>query len=61
MNDVIKVKYSVRTDKVGSKCSDVVEFEREDWESMTEEEREEEMKQHAFDEIEWNYVVVEDE
>lgn len=58
--DTIKIKYSIRTNKVGSDCEDVVEFDRETWELMSEREREEEMQAAAFEDIEWNFWEVEE-
>ena len=53
MSDKVRVKYSIMTNKVGSECEDVLEFDREDWDSMSETDHEEEMKQAAFEEMEW--------
>jgi len=60
MNDTVRVKYSIRTKKVGSDCEDVVEFDREDWDLMSDNDREEEMKQAAFDEIDWHWKELSD-
>jgi len=49
MSDKVRVKYSIMTNKVGSECEDVLEFDREDWDSMSETDHEEEMKQAAFE------------
>jgi len=58
MSDKVRVKYSIMTNKVGSECEDVLEFDREDWDSMSETDHEEEMKQAAFEEVEWYWVEV---
>ena len=58
MSDKVRVKYSIMTNKVGSECEDVLEFDREDWDSMSETDHEEEMKQAAFEEMEWYWVEV---
>lgn len=54
-----KIKGFIKTDMVGSKC----EFEEvlEDGEEYTEEELEEIAKDVAFDHIEWNYEVVDED
>jgi hypothetical protein len=36
MSDTVKVRVFISTNKVGSKCEEVLEFDREEWESMTE-------------------------
>ena len=56
MSDTVRVKYSIMINKVGSDCEDVLEFDREDWDSMSEDERGEEMKQAAFEEVEWYWT-----
>jgi hypothetical protein len=58
MSDIVKVMYSVQTNKVGSECSGTLEFEREDWEGMTPDQREAQMREAAFEEVEWYYEVV---
>ena len=58
MSETIKVQYMIRTSKISSDCEDIIEIDNEKWESMTEDEQEEYMKEHAFDHIEWNYKVV---
>jgi hypothetical protein len=60
MSDIVKVKYSIQTNRVGSECAEVLEFEREDWEGMTEDEQESEMRNAAFGEMEWYYEVLTD-
>lgn len=51
----MRVKYWISTNKIGSKCEDVVEFGDDEWNEMTEEDREEAMKELAFNHIEWSY------
>jgi hypothetical protein len=58
MSDIVKVMYSVQTNRSGSECSDVLEFDREDWEGMTEDQREAQMREAAFEEVNWHYEVV---
>ena len=55
MSETIKIKVYARTDYVGSECHDIVEFDKEEWESMSSEEQEEEMKDYAMNFIEWGY------
>lgn len=59
-NETVRIRYYIRTDKVGSKCSDVLEVDGEEWASMSEDEREELMKEAAFNHMEWGYRVVEE-
>jgi len=55
MKDIIKVEYSISTNIYGSTCSGILEFDREEWDEMDESEREEIMRDAAFDNIEWEY------
>lgn len=50
-----RIKITIRTNKVGSLCEDILEFEDEEWEGMSEKEREEVCRSAAFDMMEWNY------
>lgn len=59
MSNKIKIEYNIKTDIYGSDCSDVLEFDRQEWESMSEEEQEEIMSDAAFERIEWDYREVE--
>jgi len=52
----MKITVSVRTNKVGSNSEREFEVEDEDWNSATEEEREEWCRDVMFDMIEWNYT-----
>jgi hypothetical protein len=55
----VKVKYWINTDKVGSKCQDVIEIDDAEWLSMNDQERDELMKDQAFQHLDWGYEVVE--
>ncbi len=55
MSDRIRIRYYVRTDIVGSTCEDYVEMSRSEWEAMSEKEKEKEMKEHAFNFMEWGF------
>lgn len=57
-NDVVKVSYSIQTSKIGSECKGVVEFSREEWDSMTDDQKEAVMLEHVFEYIEWNWKEV---
>lgn len=34
MSDTVKIEITIRTDKVGSEVTRIVEFDREDWDEM---------------------------
>lgn len=51
----MKVRFEISTDKIGSKCTDVIEFDDDEWAEMTPEDREEAMREIAFQHIEWNW------
>ncbi|ARM86176.1 DUF7167 family protein [Marinobacter salarius] len=55
MPDTIKVSYYVETDKIGSRCDGIVEFDQNHWNSMTAEEKETEMKEEAFNYVDWGF------
>lgn len=55
MKDTVKIKVWISTNKVGSKCSDVVEFDREEWESMSDKDKEDALQYAAFDYMEWGW------
>lgn len=59
MSDTVKIRVWLRTDKVGSKCEEIVEFEGDDWESLSDHERDEECREIAFGMGEWGYEEVE--
>lgn len=55
--DDVEIIVSVSTNKVGSKCEETIAFDREDWESMSEQEQEEVCRDEIFQMIEWNYEI----
>lgn len=59
MSDTVRIRYYVRTDMVGSMCEDHIEMPRSEWEAMSEKEKDEEMKEYAFNHMEWGYNEVE--
>lgn len=58
MSEIVKVEYSISTDKVGSECVEIAEFEKDYWESLTPNQKAEEMKEYAFEHVEWFYRVL---
>jgi hypothetical protein len=54
----MKVKYWIRTDKQQSECHDVLEVDDGEWGSMSNTERENLMKEAAFNHLEWGFQVV---
>lgn len=57
--DKIRIKFYYSTTFVGASKEGVVEFDREDWESMTEEDRDEAAREWAFNaglETGWDYA-----
>ena len=58
-SQTIKVKYSISTDNIGSECEDVIEFERGYWNSLSEEQKESEMRELAFNHLSWYWSVEE--
>ena len=44
-DEVVKVRYQISTDNVGSECSDIVEIEKEYWDSLSDDGKEAEMKE----------------
>lgn len=55
MSETVKVNWSLGIGLVGCKREGVAEFDREAWESMDEDEREEAMKEFALDDLDWNF------
>ena len=53
-----KIRVWICTNKVGSKCEDVVEYSDEEWEEMHESEREQELQSVVWNVAEWGYEVV---
>jgi hypothetical protein len=55
-NEVI-LRYWIQTDKIGSKIINEMEVDDEDWQSMSEDEREELARDAAFERMEWGWEV----
>lgn len=62
-NETIKIKWTVQTWAVGSRCGGEEEFSREDWENMSESEREKAMSEIVFGSgmVEWNWYEEDEE
>lgn len=59
MRETVKVKVFLRTNKVGSKCEETLEFFCEEWEQMTDDEKEAACLDAAFNMGEWGWEVEE--
>lgn len=57
--DKITIRVYARTSKIGSDSSTELEFDREEWESMSEEEREDSAREAMFELIEWGFEPIE--
>lgn len=55
MSETIKIEVFIRTDKISSECTDEIEFDREEWESMTDAEKTEVCRDVAFNMGEWGW------
>lgn len=55
MTDMLTIRVSVRTDKVGSECTDEIEIERSEWAAMTDEQRDEMCRDVVWNMAEWSY------
>jgi len=53
-DETVAIEYRIATGKIGSECTDIIEFNREAWESMTDAEKEAEIKEAAFEHVEWS-------
>lgn len=60
MSDFIKVKVYISTQKVGSECADEFDIEKDYWESLSEDEKEDMCKEVAFSMMEWNFEIDEE-
>jgi hypothetical protein len=52
----MKIRYWIKTNKVGSKCEDVMEIDDDEWNAMTDEKKEDTVREAAFDQADWGYV-----
>lgn len=55
MADIVKITVFIQTNKVGSRCKATIEFDREEWDSMTDEEKEDACRDVAFNMGEWGW------
>ena len=55
MDDEITIEVWVATDKVGSKTTDTFKVLRKDWESSTDEKKDDMCRDVMFSMIEWDY------
>jgi len=55
MNDTVKITVWVATNKVGSKCELELEVDRDGWESMTEDERDDAAREAVWEMAEWGW------
>jgi hypothetical protein len=51
--NIVKIKIKISTNKVGSECETTLEFDRDVWESMTDDEKDDECRDAAFEYIDW--------
>lgn len=58
-SDIIKVRVTAHTNKVGSDCLDELEFERKEWNAMSDEQKEEACRDAAFQMMEWYWEEIE--
>lgn len=62
MSNTVKIEIGVRTDKLGSKVTEIIQYDKEDWEEMDCAER----NQSLFDDmialemIEWDWREIDD-
>lgn len=57
MSDTVKVTVRISTNKVGSECKDEIEFDREEWDAMTDDQKDEVCQEVAFNYMEWGWEV----
>lgn len=58
MSEIVKVEYSISTDNSGSECTYVAEIEKAYWDSLTPEQKSNEMQEYAFQHVDWFYRVL---
>lgn len=59
--DKIYIKYVIRTDVEGSDCTATLTFDKDDWNSMTEQEQFDEIKDFAYQHLDFWYEEVDSE
>jgi hypothetical protein len=55
MTDTVKIRVYVSTNKIGSECFNEIEIDREAWEEMDDDEKDELFRNEMFGMIEWNW------
>ena len=55
MSETVKIRVYISTNRVGSECSDIVEFEREEWDAMSDSDREDALRDTAFNYMAWGW------
>lgn len=55
MSDTINIKWSLSIGLANAVIGDVEVFDRDDWESMTDDQKEEAMKEIVFDRVDWYF------
>ncbi|WP_157895528.1 hypothetical protein [Rhizobium sp. LCM 4573] len=55
MSDTVRIKVWVRTDRVGSECSEVVEFDKKEWDSASDDEKESALRDTVWNMAEWGW------
>lgn len=58
-DEIVKIRYKISTDNVGSECADIVEIDKVYWDSLSDTGKHNEMKDVAFEHLEWSYKEVE--
>ncbi len=55
MSGTVTVQFSVATQKRGSEVRGTTQYDKDDWDELTLEEQEEEVRQTAFNSVSWHY------
>lgn len=60
MGDVVKIKVTVSTNMIGSDCEFETEYDREDWEEMTEQQRNETIHEELMQSglVNWDWQII---
>ena len=58
MSGTVNVQYSVATQKRGSEVQGTLQYDRDEWNSLTPEEKEEEVRQQAFNKVNWSFAEI---
>jgi hypothetical protein len=55
MSGTVEIEFSISTPKRGSEVRKTIQFDKDDWDALTPEEKEEEIRSQAFGLIRWSY------